>query len=78
MSEILALPSKPKLRRAKLVRYSTQTVGGVSSLNGWSDGGAIVEGMVYNVEHEKHAERLAEIRNASLPRITMFDPLYRW
>lgn len=39
--------------------------------------GAIVEGMVYNVEHEKHAEMLGEIRNASLPRVTMFDPLYR-
>jgi len=59
LSEILGLPEKPKLRSAKLVGYLLKLWGQYPALiNG--PPGAVVEGMVYEVEDEKHAKRLAK------------------
>jgi hypothetical protein len=59
LSEILGLPEKPTLRPATLVGYSLKLWGQYPAL---LDGppGVVVEGMVYDVEHENQAERLAE------------------
>ena len=59
LSEILSLSERPRLRPAKLIGYSLKLWGQYPAL---VDGptGAVVEGMVYNVEDVKQAERLAE------------------
>ena len=59
LSEILSLSEKPSLRPAKLIGYSLKLWGQYPAL---IDGptGAVVEGMGYNIEDAKHAERLAE------------------
>jgi gamma-glutamylcyclotransferase (GGCT)/AIG2-like uncharacterized protein YtfP len=58
LSEILALPEKPRLRPAKLTGYSLKLWGQYPAL---VDGatGEVVEGMAYDVESEQHAEKLA-------------------
>jgi hypothetical protein len=59
LSEILGLPENPTLRLAKLVGYSLKLWRQYPALiNG--PPGAVVEGMAYEVEHEEHAQRLAE------------------
>ena len=59
LSEILGLPENPTLRPANIVGYSLKLWGQYPALiNG--PPGAVVEGMVYEVEHEEHAQRLAE------------------
>ena len=59
LSEILSLSEKPSLRPAKLIGYSLKLWGQYPAL---VDGptGAIVEGMCYNIEDTKYAERMAE------------------
>ena len=59
LSEILSLPEIPTLRPAKLVGYSLKLWGQYPALiNG--PPGAVIEGMVYEVEHGEHAQRLAK------------------
>jgi gamma-glutamylcyclotransferase (GGCT)/AIG2-like uncharacterized protein YtfP len=59
LSDILGLADKPKLRSAKLVGYSLMLWGQYPALVDDSTE-AVVEGMVYDVEHKKHAQRLIE------------------
>ncbi len=59
LSEALHLPEKPTLRPAKLVGYSLKLWGQYPAL---VDGptGATVDGMVLEIESEKHGQRLAD------------------
>jgi hypothetical protein len=59
LSDILGLPEKLTLRPVMLAGYSLKLWGQYPAL---LDGppGAVVVGIVYNVEHENQAERLAE------------------
>jgi hypothetical protein len=59
LSETLGLAEMRTLRPAKLVSYSLKLWGQYPALVDVAPR-AVVEGMVYDVEHEKHAERLAE------------------
>lgn len=63
-SEILSLPEKPILRPAKLVGYSLKLWGQYPAL---VDGptGAVVEGMVCDIQTQKHAERMAEYETSA-------------
>lgn len=67
LAEILNLAEKPKLRPAKLVGYKSKLWGPYPALvDGPTD--AIVEGMVYQVQSENHANRLARYEtNAYAP-----------
>ena len=59
LSDILGLADKPRLRPAKLVGYSLMLWGQYPALVDDSTE-AVVEGMVYDVEYKKHAQRLTE------------------
>ena len=60
LSEILELPHRtPKLRPAQLIGFKIKLWGQYPALVGGFTG-AVVDGMVYEVESEAQAERLAE------------------
>lgn len=67
LSEVLNLPQKPTIRPAELIGYSLKLWGQYPALvNGPT--GAVVEGMVCEIETEKHAKRLAQYETSAYDR----------